>query len=168
MGNDENPPKRRGSKPGVSRGHYAISPKALELYRLYVSRDSETFGNAYRSAIKAGYPEAQAKRHASAIVRRVSQQAALSEESMSPKELENQLASIIRDPSLPARDRAFAGQVLSKVKGLQSQTIRTVNDLDGAIKEAQRRIVDAEKAARIAQDAPGTTIKPEPDGDTVH
>lgn len=67
-----------------------LSPRQIEFINQYADIDSDTFGNAYKSAIKAGYTEQTAKRITAQIPDKVNQKIS---ECLEPEKIKEKVIS---------------------------------------------------------------------------
>ena len=126
--------RRQGEK-GVTANQWTNSPQQNEFLRYYLDpEESETWGNAYHAAIKAGYSES----YASSIINVAPQwiQQAQNIVKLQPEHLKQALASIANSKYEKASDRIQAIKLLGIDQGMfvQKQLVGHVN-IEDAIRE---------------------------------
>jgi hypothetical protein len=126
--------RKQGEK-GVTANQWTNSPQQNEFLRYYLDPEqSETWGNAYHAAIKAGYSES----YASSIMNVAPQwvQQAQNIVKLQPEHLKQALASIASSKYEKASDRIQAIKLLGIDQGMfvQKQLVGHVN-IEQALEE---------------------------------
>ncbi len=126
---------RKAGERGATANQWTNSPQQNEFLRYYLDpEEKETWGNAYHSAVKAGYSES----YASSIISVAPQwvQQAQNIVKLHPEHLKQALSSIANDKMEKASDRIQAIKLLGIDQGMfvQKQLVGHIN-IEDAIKE---------------------------------
>lgn len=126
--------RKQGEK-GVTANQWTNSPQQNEFLRYYLDpEESETWGNAYLAATKAGYSEAYASKIISVAPQWIQQ--ANNIVKLQPEHLKQALASIANSKYEKASDRIQAIKLLGIDQGMfvQKQLVGHIN-IEDAIRD---------------------------------
>lgn len=113
------PSKRRMANDiTVTANQWQSNPRQQMFLENYFTPESETFGNVFRSAIKAGYRESYAR----SLTRKQNNQLWLAEylqnTKLTPEHITSGITNIATNDKYKASDRLKAYELLGKLQGL--------------------------------------------------